>query len=104
MRNSTVKVPLLAAVGPLQFEVVQYRLESEYTALSRLETAPFETVRWLPVDIRDEATLDALSLPTGARLATDMDGHHVALFTSGWSADYFNELNPKVPLSPLPPS
>ncbi|MBL6764825.1 MAG: peptide chain release factor 3 [Verrucomicrobiae bacterium] len=104
LRNSTVKVPLLAAVGPLQFEVVQYRLESEYTALSRLETAPFETVRWLPVDIRDEATLDALSLPTGARLATDMDGHHVALFTSGWSADYFNELNPKVPLSPLPPS
>jgi hypothetical protein len=32
-----------------------------------------------------------------------MDGHHTVLFTSGWSADYFNELNPKVPLSALPP-
>ena len=103
LRNSTVKVPLLAAVGPLQFEVVQYRLESEYSAESRLETAPFETVRWLPVELKEDDALDALSLPTGARLATDMDGHHTVLFNSGWSADYFLELNPKVPLSDLPP-
>jgi len=30
LRNSSIKTPLLAAVGPLQFEVVQFRLESEY--------------------------------------------------------------------------
>ena len=40
LRNSSVKTPLLAAVGPLQFEVVQFRLESEYGAESRLESAP----------------------------------------------------------------
>ena len=33
-----VKTPLLAAVGPLQFEVVQYRLQAEYQAESHLES------------------------------------------------------------------
>ena len=43
LRNAGQRVPLLAAVGPLQFEVVQYRLESEYGAPSRLESAPWES-------------------------------------------------------------
>ncbi len=42
LRHAGQRVPLLAAVGPLQFEVVQYRLESEYGAPSRLEAAPWE--------------------------------------------------------------
>jgi D-sedoheptulose 7-phosphate isomerase len=37
---------VLAAVGPLQFEVVQFRLEIEYGAASRLESAPWTVVRW----------------------------------------------------------
>ena len=64
LRNSSVKTPLLAAVGPLQFEVVQFRLESEYGAVSRLEAAPWTVVRWLPADMKED-DLDALSLPTG---------------------------------------
>jgi hypothetical protein len=71
LRNSSIKTPLLAAVGPLQFEVVQFRLESEYGAVSRLEAAPWTVVRWLPVDMKED-DLDALSLPTGARLAYDV--------------------------------
>ena len=64
LRNSSIKTPLLAAVGPLQFEVVQFRLESEYGAASRLESAPWTVVRWLPPDMKED-DLDALSLPTG---------------------------------------
>ena len=71
LRNSAVKVPLLAAVGPLQFEVVQFRLESEYGAASRLEPAPWTVVRWLPQDMKED-DLDALSLPTGSRVAYDI--------------------------------
>ncbi len=52
LRDAVTKVPLLAAVGPLQFEVVQYRLQSEYGAESRLETAPWDRVRWLPTGFR----------------------------------------------------
>jgi peptide chain release factor 3 len=101
LRNSSVKTPLLAAVGPLQFEVVQFRLESEYGAVSRLESAPWTVVRWLPTDIREDE-LDALSLPTGARIAYDVGKNPVLLFPNEWSANYFGETNRNCPLSALP--
>jgi peptide chain release factor 3 len=101
LRNSSIKTPLLAAVGPLQFEVVQFRLESEYGAESRLEAAPWSVVRWLPTDIKEEE-LDALSLPTGARLAYDIGKNPVVLFQNEWSANYFGETNKNTPLSALP--
>src|SRR4030095_4788207 len=101
LRNSSVKTPLLAAVGPLQFEVVQFRLESEYGAESRLESAPWTVVRWLPGDLKED-DLDAISLPTGARLAYDMGNNPVVLFGNDWSANYFSQTNPRVPLSALP--
>ncbi|HLP76560.1 MAG TPA: peptide chain release factor 3 [Candidatus Paceibacterota bacterium] len=101
IRDSMQKVPLLAAVGPLQFEVVQYRLESEYGAESRLESAPWQVVRWLPLGIKEEQ-LDALSLPTGAKIAYDMGKNPVVLFQNEWSANYFSETNKGVELSALP--
>ena len=101
LRNSSVKTPLLAAVGPLQFEVVQFRLESEYGATSRLEAAPWTIARWLPTDMKEDE-LDALLLPTGARLAYDIGKNPVVLFTNDWSANYFGETNKLIPLSALP--
>jgi peptide chain release factor 3 len=101
LRHSAIKVPLLAAVGPLQFEVVQFRLESEYGAVSRLEATPWTVVRWLPVDMKED-DLDALSLPTGCRVAYDVGKNPVVLFPNEWSADYFIKTNERVPLSAQP--
>ncbi len=101
LRNSAAKTPLLAAVGPLQFEVVQFRLESEYGAASRLEAAPWTAVRWLPVGMKEEE-LDALQLPTGSRIAYDVGKNAVVLFPSDWTMDYFIKTNERVPLSALP--
>ena len=101
LRNSSIKTPLLAAVGPLQFEVVQFRLESEYGAASRLEAAPWTVVRWLPPDMKEDE-LDALSLPTGSRLAYDVGKNPVVLFPNEWAADYFGKTNKNTPLSALP--
>jgi peptide chain release factor 3 len=101
LRNASIKLPLLAAVGPLQFEVVQFRLENEYGAASRLESAPWTVVRWLPTDMKEDE-LDALSLPTGARLAHDVGNNPVVLFANDWSANYFGETNRNCPLSVLP--
>jgi peptide chain release factor 3 len=102
LRESHTKIPLLAAVGPLQFEVVQYRLETEYGAESRIEQAPWSVIRWLQGELPDEE-LDALVLPTGSRLAYDSQKKPVALFPSEWAANYFMETNPKVSVSALPP-
>jgi peptide chain release factor 3 len=103
LKDVASKVPLLAAVGPLQFEVTQYRLQNEYGAESRLEQAPWNVVRWLPPGMK-EPELEALSLPTGSRLAFDNDRYPVVLFPNEWSANYFAQNHPKVLLSPLPPT
>jgi peptide chain release factor 3 len=102
LRDSAVKVPLLAAVGPLQFEVVQYRLQSEYGAESRLESAPWTVIRWLPPGMTEEQ-LDLLQLPTGGRLAFDSEKNPVALFPNEWSMNYFQEKHPQAPMTLLPP-
>ena len=101
LADSIIKTPLLAAVGPLQFEVVQYRLQSEYGAESRLETASWTLARWLPAGTTDE-TIANLKLPTGARLAYDGANLPVLLFPNEWTVGYFNQTNPGIVLTDLP--
>jgi peptide chain release factor 3 len=102
LKDTASRVPLLAAVGPLQFEVLQYRLETEYGAETRRESAPFTAVRWLPSDLSTE-TLDTLPLPTGGRIAFDLDQNPVALFPTEWSLNYFAQNQPSLSLSPFAP-
>lgn len=103
LKDTASRVPLLAAVGPLQFEVLQYRLETEYNAETRREPAPFAAVRWMPKGTAAEA-LDSISLPTGGRFAFDIDGNAVALFPTEWSLNYFSQNNPTIPLTALAPA
>lgn len=100
IKDSAQRVPLLGAVGPLQFEVVQYRMQTEYGAESRLEQAPWKVVRWV-VSESGEGPEDS-TLPTGARAATDVAGKPVLFFPDQWSCDFFAQRNPKVVLSALP--
>ncbi len=100
VKDSMQRVPLLGAVGPLQFEVVQYRMQMEYGAESRLESAPWKVIRWVAPD--GEPAAEA-SLPTGARLATDAAGTTVILFQDQWSCDFYADRNQKVRLTALPP-
>jgi peptide chain release factor 3 len=101
IKDSTQRVPLLGAVGPLQFEVVQYRMQTEYGAESRLEHGPWKILRWAQAD--NGAPLEDTLLPTGARLAYDVANQPVLLFTEQWACDFFAERNPKIRLSALPP-
>ncbi len=39
--------PILAAVGQLQFEVVQFRLSNEYNVETSLEALPYSVARWV---------------------------------------------------------
>jgi peptide chain release factor 3 len=100
IKDSAQRVPLLGAVGPLQFEVVQYRMQTEYGAESRLEHAAWKILRWArPVD---GARLDETALPTGAKLAFDVANQPVILFVEQWACDFFAQRNPKIQLSALP--
>ncbi len=92
--------PLLGAVGPLQFEVLQYRLESEYGAESRLETRPWTLLRWIKTDLPEEELKKAV--PFNAQLAEDDRGNPVLLFSSKWSMEQFAERNSGVKLFDSP--
>jgi peptide chain release factor 3 len=102
LKDSTQRVPLLGAVGPLQFEVVQYRMQTEYGAESRLEHGPWKILRWARAE--NGVSLEETLLPTGARLAYDAANQPVILFTEPWACDFFAERNPKIRLSSLPVS
>jgi peptide chain release factor 3 len=99
-KDAAQRVPLLGAVGPLQFEVVQYRMQTEYGAESRLEPGPWKVIRWMKNS--DGQAIDETILPTGARLIFDAAGKPALLFPEQWSCDYFSQRNPSIELSALP--
>ena len=92
---------LLAAVGPLQFEVVQYRLQSEYGAESRLEPTPWTLLKWLEPhpSLKNPSSLIVAS---GVSFGTDKFDQPVALFPNDWTLQYFKEKNPELTLPALP--
>jgi peptide chain release factor 3 len=91
--------PILGAIGKLQFEVVQYRLMSEYSVKSSIEPLGYEIIRWLEAD---EATLKAVYWGSNALPLTDDAGAPVVLIASEWSASYLEKQNEKVKFSASP--
>ncbi len=96
--HMTGTMPLLAAAGPLQFEIVQYRLESEYGAETRLESAPWTVVRWS----RLREGHAAADVPSGVLEVNDRYGQRALLFTSEWRLRHFAEEHPGLELSAFP--
>jgi peptide chain release factor 3 len=100
------QIPLLGAVGPLQFEVLQHRLEGEYAAETRIEQANWSLARWLKPEEGDPMAPEARpSLSLGAALARDSNGWLVALLPSEWALKTFSDKNEDWIISeqPFPP-
>jgi peptide chain release factor 3 len=100
------QIPLLGAVGPLQFEVLQHRLEGEYAAETRVEQANWSLARWLKPKEGDPLAPDARpALSLGTVLARDSSGWLVALIPSEWALKTFSDKNEDWIISeqPFPP-
>ena len=104
LRAGMTTSTLLAAVGVLQFEVVQWRLQAEYGAESRLDPAPWSLMKWLaPTDPTQKLPDTArLLVPSGVAFGTDKLDQTVGLFPNEWTMRYFVEKNPDVRLHDLP--
>jgi peptide chain release factor 3 len=91
------QAPVLAAVGPLQFDVVMHRLEHEFGAKSELARLDYEMVR-----LTNEDGVEALKGARGAEVLTRrLDGALLALFADKWRLNAIQRDNPSVRLDPL---
>lgn len=80
---------IFAAVGQLQFEVMQYRLRDEYGVDTNLSILPYKSSAWL---IGDPATFQK---PSEATFAKDRYDRVMVLFASSWEKDYAIKKNPQ---------
>jgi peptide chain release factor 3 len=92
--------PILGAVGVLQFEVLQYRLASEYNVKVELETLGFSLARWV------EGPFDASAFNRygWSTVLEDRDGLPVILFRDEWALQRELGNHPKLKLLETPPS
>jgi len=91
------QAPVLAAVGPLQFDVVLHRLEHEFGARSELDPLGYEMAR-----LTDEDGVTALAGLRGAEVLTRrLDGALLALFADKWRLNAIRRDNPTLKLDPL---
>jgi len=81
--------PLVAAVGRLQFDVLQYRIRDEYGVETVLDAMPYQLSAWLEGDPK------LFRRPQGAYLALDDQGRVVVLFSSEWEKRFAEEKNPE---------
>ena len=77
----TGPVPMVGAVGRLQFEVLADRLEREYGVTIRLEPLPFHCARWVTGPAED---IRRVGQAYGRKEVADADGHPMMLFENEW--------------------
>jgi peptide chain release factor 3 len=82
---------ILGAVGQLQFEVFQYRVENEYNAPLRMNPLDYTLARWIPKEQEDQlkACLDSRSM-----LVYDRFERPLILFANLFTLRYFQERFP----------
>ena len=74
--------PIVGAVGMLQFDVMQFRLENEYGAPVRFERIPFRYPRWVT---GSESDIDRVASGRGRMRLYDSKGNPMILFEDEWN-------------------
>ncbi len=90
-----VEEVIVGVVGVLQFEVLEYRLKSEYGVDVRRRSMPYEVVRWIDnegINPRD------LNLTSDTKWVQDFRGNNLLLFTSDWCVNWALQKNPDLRL------
>lgn len=85
---------ILGAVGALQFEVVKFRLEDEYSVLADYQAVPFQGVRWLK--FTEEKDQTKFMQDYGANILIDRAQRVCYGVKSEWDLKLCMEKNPSV--------
>ena len=92
--------PILAAVGQLQFEVVQFRMLSEYGVETSLEPLPYSLARWVKGGWQ---ALEKAGRIFNTITVKDNWGRPVLLFKNEWGLQQVNADNPDLKLDAIAP-
>lgn len=85
---------MLGAVGALQFEVVKFRLEDEYSVLATYEPVAWAGVRWLKFE--DKKQEDKFMQDYSSVIMEDKDGRVCFAVRTEWDLRLAQEKNPTV--------
>jgi len=85
---------VLGTVGALQFEVIQHRLKSEYSASCSYESISLYKACW--ISSKDKKKLADFIFDKAHHMATDKDGRPVFLAESAWALQMAEEKNPDI--------
>ena len=81
--SSGMEEIIVGVVGELQFDVLIFRLRSEYNVEVKLERLPYEYIRW--IDNYKDIDVDKIALTTDAKRINDLKGRPLILFQHEWS-------------------
>ncbi|NEO01272.1 MAG: peptide chain release factor 3, partial [Moorea sp. SIO3I7] len=91
---------ILAAVGQLQFEVVQFRLRNEYGVETRLDMLPYSVARWVA---GGWGALEKAGRLFNTVTVKDNWGRPVLLFKNQWNLQQVAEDHPELDLNSSAP-
>ncbi len=78
---------VMGVVGILQFDVLEYRLKSEYNVDIVRTALPYRLARWVKSDVAGFDAKD-MTLTSTSLLVLDRDDEPVVLFESEWAVDW----------------
>ena len=80
--NTGMEEIIAGVVGVLQFDVLKFRLKSEYNVDINLEMLPYEHIRWIA---RYDGDVKHITGTTDMKLVKDMKERPLLLFVNPWS-------------------
>ena len=94
--NTGMEEIIVGVVGVLQLDVLKYRLENEYKVDIRLDTLPYEHIRWIE---NEDIDMDRLTGTSDMKKIQDLKGNPLLLFINSWSVGMTLERNEGLVLS-----
>ncbi|AFY78216.1 peptide chain release factor 3 [Pleurocapsa sp. PCC 7327] len=92
--------PILAAVGQLQFEVVQFRMQNEYGVETTIEPLPYNLARWVA---GGWDAIEKAGRIFNTLTVKDNWGRPVLLFKNEWNLQQVKEDLPELQLNAIAP-
>ena len=95
--NTGMEEIIVGVVGVLQFEVLEYRLKNEYNVDIKLETLPYEHIRW--IENPEEIDVGRIVGTSDMKKIKDLKDNPLLLFVNSWSVNMVLERNENLKLS-----